>query len=596
MTSSRSPRRQPRIDRRALLQGSAAVAGSSALISQHSAVAGQEATPVMRQSVGDFDLMDVTVANLRAGLDNGDFTIRELVRASLDQVAALDLAGPELHAVIELNPVALEIADALDAELAEGASRGPLHGIPVLLKDNIATADGMENTAGSLALEGAIPIKEAFVAERLREAGAVILGKTNLSEWANIRAPGSSSGWSGRGGQVRNPHQTGRTPSGSSSGSAAGVAAGYAPISLGTETDGSVVSPANANGVVGIKPTVGLTSRMGVIPISHNQDTVGTFGRTVTDAALALTAIAVPDPDDPAVSSQSEGAGATPEVASPVASPGASPVAETARPSYPRRPQTLLAPIDYTSAETLDANGLRGARLGVWRERTGYDTEADAVFEESLKALTAAGAELVDPVEMPSAEELASSPDELQVMLWELKPGVAAYIEGYVDPSFPVRTLADVVAFNEEHADEELLWFGQEFLVQSVEKSDLSDPEYVATVARSQRRGREDGIDAVLAQYEVDAIIAPTGQIAYAIDLITGDNWKGASSTAAAVAGYPIVSVPAGSRFGLPLNLSFIGTAFSEPLLIRFAYAFEQATQARIVPALVGPLVVPPVS
>lgn len=590
MTSARSNRRHAQINRRALIQGSAATAGSFALIGHDAVAARQEATPVMSQSVGDFDLMEVTIADLRTGLDNGDFTIRELVQASLDQIAALDAEGPTLTAVIETNPAALDIADALDAELAEGNSRGPLHGIPILLKDNIATADGMENTAGSLALGGALPIRDAFVSELLVEAGAVIVGKANLSEWANIRSPRSTSGWSGRGGQVRNPHQTDRTPSGSSAGSAVAVAAGYVPVALGTETDGSIVSPANANGVVGIKPTVGLTSRMGVIPISHHQDTVGPLARTVADAAAVLTVIAVADPADPAVSSQENGNGATP-----VASPAASPVASGSQPSYPARPEGLGA-IDYTAADILDADGLRGARIGVWRETTGYHPHTDEVFEEALAALAEAGAELVDPVVMPSFEEISTSPDELFVLLWELNPGIAAYIEEYVDPEFPIRTLADVVAFNEAHPEEELLWFGQEFLIQSVEMSDLDDPEYAATVARTQRWGRETGIDAVLAEYGIDAIVSPTGQPAYKIDLITGDNWKGASSSASAIAGYPIVSVPAGSRFGLPMNLSFIGGAFSEPTLIRLAYAFEQATNARLAPALLEPMVIPPIT
>lgn len=534
----------------------------------------------MSQKIGDLDLMNVTIADLRAGLDRGDFTSRELVQASLDRLAALDRDGPALHAMSETNRAALDIADALDAELAGGSGRGPMHGIPIVLKDNIATADGMQNTAGSLALEGALPIRDAFVVERLREAGAVIIGKASLSEWANIRSPRSTSGWSGRGGQVRNPHQTDRTPSGSSSGSAVAVAAGYVTVSLGTETDGSIVSPANANGVVGIKPTVGLTSRMGVIPISHHQDTVGPFARTVADAAAMLTIIAAADPDDPAVSAQSSGEAAADDA--------------FAQPTYPTRPEGV-APIDYASAATLDANGLRGARIGVWREMTGYSSVTDDIFEEALVALTRAGAELVDPVAMPSFAEVSTSPDERQVMLWELKPGIAAYIERYVDPSFPIRTLADVVAFNNDHEDEELRWFGQEFLIESVGKSDLSDPEYLATVVRTQQRGRENGIDAVLASQEVDAIVAPTGQPAWKIDLITGDNWRGGSSSAAATAGYPIVTVPAGSRFGLPVNISFIGGAFSEVTLIRFAYAFEQMTQARVVPQFLEPLVVPPV-
>lgn len=587
MASSRSNR--SRINRRTLLQGSAAAAGSTVLASHTHAAARQDATPVEAQTVGSFDLMDVTVADLRSGLDAGDFTVRELVQACLDQIAALDQAGPALNAMLETSDSALDDADALDAELADSQARGPMHGIPVILKDNIATTDGMENTAGSLALEGALPTKEAFVVERLREAGAVILGKAGLSEWANIRSPNSSSGWSGRGGQVRNPHQTDRSPSGSSSGSAVAVAAGYAPVALGTETDGSLVSPANVNGVVTIKPTVGLTSRMGVIPISTHQDTVGPLTRTVADAAAALTVIAAQDRSDPAYSSQEFQQASGGEVL-------ATPEDAVEQPSYPQRPNDRVVEVDFTASNALDENGLQGARLGVWRERTGYSAEADAIFEQALAALQDAGADLVDPVTMPSAEELSSSPDELQVLLWELKPGIADYIENYVASDFPVQTLADVVEFNKEHPDEELLWFGQEFLIQSVEKSDLNDPEYLETVVRTQKRGRENGIDAVLGEHNLDAIIAPTGQLAWKIDLIAGDNFKGASSSAAAVAGYPIVSVPAGSQFGLPANLSFIGTAFSEETLIRLAYAFEQATQARITPAFLAPRVVPPVT
>ena len=521
--------------------------------------------------------MDVTIADLRAGLERGDVSVRELVQASLDRIAAMDQDGPALHAVLETNPAALDIASALDSELAGGKRRGPLHGIPVILKDNIATADGMENTAGSLAMVGALPTRDAFLTERLREAGAVILGKANLSEWANLRSPRSSSGWSGRGGQVRNPHQLDRTPAGSSSGSAVSVAVGYAPVALGTETDGSIVSPANANGVVGIKPTVGLTSRVGVIPISHHQDTVGPLARTVADAAAMLTVIAVPDPSDPAVSWQLH----------------TDPAGADAQPTWPKRPKGFV-PIDYTSVDILNAGGLKGARLGVWREKTGYSRAADAVFEETLTALAESGAELIDPVTMPSLAEMTASPDELNVMQWELKPGIASYIDRYVDPSFPIRALADVVAFNKEHADDELRWFGQEFLIQSVAKSDLDDPDYVATVMRTQQRARENGIDAVLTDHGLDAIIAPSGQPAWKIDLVNGDSWRGGSSAAPATAGYPIVTVPAGSRFGLPLNLSFIGGAFSEATLIQLAYAFEQATQARVVPAFLDPQVVPP--
>jgi amidase len=516
------------------------------------------------------DSLTATIADLRAALDGGA-TIRDLVRAALDRIAALDRQGPALHAVIATDPDALDAADRLDAELRAGRRRGPLHGIPVLVKDNIAVT-GMDATAGSLALVGARPRRDAFVAERLREAGAVIVGKTNLSEWSNFRSPRSSSGWSGVGGQTRNPHQLDRTPSGSSSGSGAAVAAGYVAVAIGTETNGSIVSPANASGVVGIKPTVGLTSRMGVIPISHHQDTVGPLARTVEDAALALTAIAAPDPNDPTARER----GDVPEGA----------------PSYPRRPDGVTG-IDYASSAILDRDGLRGARLGVWRPRHRFSRIAGDVFEASLAALREAGAELIDPVEMGSTESYKDDTSQFEVLCWEIGPGVRSYIAGYVDPAFPIRSVADVVAFNNEHADAELRWFGQEFLERSLAKSGLDDPAYAATVARTQRRGREDGIDAALAANGLDAIVAPSGAPATRIDLVNGDHGLGGSSTPSAVAGYPIVTVPAGSRFGLSVNLSFIGGAFAEATLIRLAYAFEQATRARLVPRFAPPGIAP---
>ena len=523
------------------------------------------------------DLMTVTIAELRTSLDTGSLTVRDLVQASLDQIAEVDRQGPGLRAVLEINPAALEIADALDAELADGHHRGRMHGIPVLLKDNVATTDGMENSAGSLAMLGAYPIREAFLVERLREAGAVILGKTNMSEWANLRSPRSCSGWSGRGGQTRNPHHLDRNPSGSSSGAGVAVAAGFVPVAIGTETNGSIVSPANANGVVGIKPTVGLLSRQGVIPISHHQDTAGPLARTVADAAAALTVLAGDDPTDPAVQQQ---------IAS-VPSSGS---------SYPVRPSGTVTGIDYAGEEILREDGLQGVRIGVWRERTGYSRKADAVFEESIATLRDAGADLVDPVEVGSPLSREEELEAVEVLLWELAPGVARYIEHYVDQGFPIRSLDDVIAFNEEHADQELAWFGHEYLVRSVAKTDLSDPDYATTVMRLQRRSRELGIDAALARYGIDAIIAPSGPPATKIDLINGDNKLGGSSTLSAIAGYPIVSVPSGSRHGLPVNLSFIGGAFSEAVLIRLAYAFEHASQARIVPCMLDPMVEPPLS
>jgi amidase len=537
---------------------------------------------------------EVSVDQLRQALDAGEMTVRELVQASLDRIEAMDQSGPTLRAVIETNPDALSIADELDAELANSESRGPLHGIPVLIKDNVATADQMQTTAGSYALEGATPTRDAFIVQRLRDAGAVILGKANLSEWANIRSVWASSGWSGRGGQAVNPYQLDRNASGSSSGSAIAVAASYVPLAVGTETNGSIVSPSGHCGVVGIKPTVGLVSRSGIIPISHMQDTAGPMARTVAEAAALLNVLAGDDPEDPA--QNGEGVAlpdATPgdtTESTPVA--GATPEAAVAPPTYPQRPEGGLSPVDYTSV--LDKNGLEGAKIAVLRSGTSFTPASDAVFEESLQALRDAGAELVDPVEMPSYQDLSSSPDGLEVLLWDLKWDIEAYIDRNVDPSFPIRTLADIVAFNREHADQEMPWFGQDLFERAVKKTELSDPEYLAAVSRLQRWGRAEGIDAILAQHGVDAIVAPTNAPASRIDVVNGDHWLGGSSTPAAVAGYPIVTVPSGSHVGLPLGLSFIGTAFSEATLIQFAYAFEQATQARRVPTYAPPSILPP--
>jgi amidase len=520
------------------------------------------------------DSMTASIAEIRAGLDEGAYSVHDLVQGALDRISAMDREGPALHAVIEIHAGAPNVAARLDAELASGAHRGPLHGIPILLKDNIAVT-GMDNTSGSLALVGAMPTEDAYVARCLRDAGAVIIGKTNLSEWSNFRSPRSVSGWSARGGQVRNPHQLDRNPSGSSSGSGAAVAAGYVTVALGTETNGSIVSPANANGIVGIKPTVGLTSRMGVIPISCSQDTVGPMARTVADAACLLTAIAVADPEDPAVGEQGSAVDG---------------------PSYPARPEGSLHAFDYAGVEVLDADGLAGARIGVWRPEMSHTRAGDEVFETSLVALRECGAELVDPVHLDAQVSDADRRDELDVLLFEQAPGIAAYIDRYVDPSFPIRTLEDVIAFNRDHADIELRWFCQKLLEWSVEKNGLSDPAYLDALRHTQRRGRELGIDAVIGRHKLDAIVAPSGSPATRIDLVNGDHGIGGSSTPAAVAGYPIVTVPAGSHFGLPMNISFIGGAFTEAVLIRLAYAFEQATQARISPTMTPAGIEPPCS
>ena len=588
------------INRRKLVIGSAAIAATVLASGQaiSSASSGSAGGPAMNAQTGDsFSLVETSVSQIRDALTAGQVTVRAIVQACLDRLAANDREGPTLRAVIETNPDALTIADKLDAELAAGESRGPLHGIPVLLKDNIATVDQMQTTAGSFALEGAIPTHDSFVAQQLREAGMVILGKANLSEWANIRSVWASSGWSGRGGQTVNPYQLDRTPSGSSSGSAVAVAASYVPLAVGTETNGSLVSPAGHCGIVAIKPTVGLVSRQGVIPISHNQDTVGPMARSVADAAALLNVMAAIDPDDPA--NQPPPMTVASPTGSPEASPAASPAAANklvAVPTYPVRPEEAKQPIDYTDPAILGADGLRGARIGVLRASMGFSVGADRVFEQALDAMKTLGAEIIDPVEMPSLAELASTPDVLDALLWDLKADLPAYIEGYVAPTFPVRTLADVIRFNEDHAAEELQWFGQDLFLAAQAKGDPNDPEYAEIVLRNQRRGRQDGIDAVLQAHNLDAIVAPTNAPATNIDLVNGDHWMGGTSTPAAVAGYPLVTVPAGNVFGLPVGITFMGGAFSEPTLIRCAYALEQQLNARTAPTYAPAGILPPVA
>lgn len=508
---------------------------------------------------------EVSLGELRASLDHGEFTVRTLVQACLDRIASMDRTGPALHAVIDVNAEALAIADDLDRELRDGRSRGLMHGIPVLLKDSIATTDGMQNTAGSLALDGALPRKEAFVTARLREAGAVILGKANMSEWANIRSSRSSSGWSARGGQALNPYQLDRTPSGSSSGSAVAVAASYAPVAIGTETNGSICSPAGACGIVGIKPTVGLVSRSGVIPISSLQDTTGPMTRTVADAAMVLNALAGDDPDDPAQRGDDN-------------------------PLFPQRRDRT--PVDYTSA--LDPDGLRGARIGIWRTPLARSSATQVVFERALVAMREAGAILVDPVEICSLDEMTHDRNTLDLMLWRLGPDIAAYMREYTDPGFPVRNLGDVVAFNRKHRDREMPWFGQDILELGLEAESQDEAVYEALATKLHRLAREDGIDAVMREHGLDAIIAPANAPATPIDLVNGDHHIGGSSTPSAVAGYPIVTVPAGLYAGLPVGVNFLGGAFSEETLIRLAYGYEQASQARRPPTYAAPGVLPP--
>jgi amidase len=488
-------------------------------------------------------LEEATIGQLQAEMGEGRLTARELVERYATRIESLDRGGPRINSVLELNPDAIEIAGRLDRERRRDGPRGPLHGIPVLVKDNIDTHDRMMTTAGSLALVGPPPSRDATVVARLRLAGAVILGKANLSEWANFRSTGSSSGWSARGQQCRNPHVLDRSPCGSSSGSAAAVAAGFCAASLGTETDGSIVCPAGACGVVGIKPTVGLTSRVGVVPISHSQDTVGPFGRTVADAAALLGALVGVDALDATTAASA------------------------------RR-----FPTDHVSL--LDAAALRGARIGVART-SGFGTSArtDAIVEEAIETMRAAGAVVVDPANIPTAGQLGEATEEA-VLLFEFKHDLNAYLA--TRTGVPVKTLADVIAFNEAHAPAELAYFGQELFLRAEATTGLDDPSYLSALEQSRRLSREQGIDAVMDQLQLDALVAPTAGPAAPIDLVNGGGGSAiSSSTPAAQAGYPLVSVPAGSTFDLPVNVTFMGRAFSEPRLIALAFAFEQATGAR---------------
>jgi amidase len=510
---------------------------------------------------------EASVVELRYGIASGGIDAVELVEQGLGRIRDKDA---DLKAMIELNPDATEIAEGLDAERRDGTARGPLHGVTVVLKDNIATDDRMETTSGSLALIGATPQRDSFVAKRLREAGAVILGKTNLTEWANIRSQYSISGWSGRGGQTVNPYQLDRNPSGSSSGSGVAVAAGYAPLAVGTETNGSIVSPSGMCGIVGIKPTVGLVSRAGIIPISHMQDTAGPMATTVADAAMLLTVLAGDDPDDPAQRHDGD--------------PGPIP--------YPARPDGWMTGIDYTAF--LDADGLKGARIGVLRPDVTNREPVLGLYNAALDALVEAGSEVVDGLELPHAKDFGRSSHVLDAMLWDFKNDLAAYLRDYVDPDFPIRTLADVIAFNRKHADEEMPWFGQDLFEMAETKGTLDDPEYIQIVSTVQRWGREEGIDLLMREHRLDALVAPTNLPASRIDVVNGDRLAGGSSTASAVAGYPIVTVPMGDPYGLPVGLSFMGGAYSEPDLIRLAYAYEQATLHRKEPAFAAGGLLPP--
>jgi amidase len=500
--------------------------------------------PDARADIPDFDLDEKTIAQLQEGMKSGEYSARSLTEKYLARIEQIDKNGPKVNSVIEVNPDAFSIADELDKERKEKRPRGPLHGIPVLIKDNIATADRMMTTAGSLALLNSHPPKDSGVAQKLRQAGAVILGKTNLSEWANIRSSHSSSGWSGRGGQTKNPYCLDRNPCGSSSGSGAAASANLCAIAVGTETDGSVICPSSANGLVGIKPTLGLLSRAGIIPIAHSQDTAGPMCRTVADAATLLTALAGEDPRDAATK---EGHGKIPP--------------------------------DYT--KFLDANALKGARLGVARKYFGFSDDVDKLMNASIEELKKLGAVIVDPADLPTHGKFDDS--EFEVLLFELKADLNAYLSS-LGPSAPVKSLKDVIDFNEKNKEKEMPWFGQDILIKAEGKGPLTTKAYVDALTKNHKLARTEGIDAIMNQHKLDAIIAPAGAPAWITDWINGDHSIGGSSNAAAVAGYPNITVPAGYVHGLPVGISFFGKAWSEPKLIGLAYSFEQATKARKTP------------
>jgi len=516
------------------------VGGVSAALLPALAGARELAAPAnLAGGVRPFELDEATVTDLQVGLASGKFTARSLTEKYLARIEEIDRNGPGVNSLIEVNPEALAIAEAVDRERKGKGARGPLHGIPVLIKDNIDTADRMQTTAGSLALMGSRPTRDALVVQKLREAGAVILGKTNLSEWANIRSSHATSGWSGRGGLTKNPYALDRNPCGSSSGSGTAVAASLCAIAVGTETDGSVVCPASANGIVGIKPTLGLVSRAGIIPIAHSQDTAGGMARTVRDAAILLAALAGVDPRDTATAESSG-----------------------------------KAPHDYT--KSLDPDGLRGVRLGVARKYFGFSDAVDALMEELIGEMKKHGAVIVDPADLESFGKFDDT--ENTVLLYELKADLNAYLASR--PGAPA-SLNELIEFNQRNKSKEMPYFGQDLFIKAEAKSPLSSKEYIDALEANHRLTRKEGIDGVMDKFQLDAILAPTGGPAWITDLANGDHSTGGSSNAAAVAGYPDITVPAGFVFGLPVGISFFGRAWSEPTLFRIAYAFEQMTKAR---------------
>ncbi len=492
-----------------------------------------------KSDLSEFD--EITIDEISAGLKSGKYTIKSVAEHYISRINEFDKKGPALNSVIELNPDTLTIADSLDKELKEKGPRSPMHGIPVLIKDNIDTADGMQTTAGSLALLGSKPLKDSFLVKQLRDAGALILGKTNLSEWANMRSTHSTSGWSGRGGLTKNPYALDRNTSGSSSGSGSAVSANLCAVAIGTETDGSVVSPSSINGVVGIKPTVGLVSRAGIIPISHSQDTAGPMARTVYDAAVLLGAMTGVDAEDEATDNSK-------------------------RKSFK----------DYT--QFLDPEGLKGARVGVVRKYFGFHPAVDEIMEKTLETLKKNGAVIIDPADIDAIGKVDDS--EMTVLLYELKADMKKYFD-HRGPDSPAHTLEDLIEFNKKHASEEMPYFKQELFLEAEKKGPLTDKKYLDALAKNHRLTRKEGIDAVMTKYNLEALLAPTDSPAWMTDLVDGDHFLGGSSQLAAVAGYPSITVPAGFVFGLPVGVSFFGRAWSEPVLLKIAYGFEQVSKVR---------------
>ena len=534
------------MNRRSFVRRSVAGAAGAAVANVSVRARAESRDVTSPASVAAFELDEISIAGLQAVMSAGKYTAHAITKKYLDRIDDVDKHGPSLNSVIELNPDALTIATEMDRERKAGRVRGPLHGIPVLIKDNIDTHDRMTTTAGSLALEGSMAPQDSTVAKKLREAGAVIIGKTNLSEWANFRSSHSSSGWSGRGGQTKNPYVLDRNPCGSSSGTGAGISANLAAIGVGTETDGSVVCPSNANSLVGIKPTLGLISRAGIIPIAHSQDTAGPMCRTVRDAAILLATLTSSDPRDP------------------VRMPGIG-------------PSGLREVIDDFTP-FLDPNGLKGARIGVQRKSFGFNDAVDKLMNECIDVIRRLGATVVDPADIPTQGKFDDT--EFEVLLYEFKADLNKYLAA-LGPSAPVKSLKDIIDFNEKHRDRELPYFGQDTMVKAQAKGPLTEKKYLDALAKNHLLSRTQGIDAVMIKNKLDAIVTPTGGPPWPTDWVNGDHFTGGYSTASAVAGYPHITVPAGYVFGMPVGISFFGRAWSEAALIKFAYAFEQATKAR---------------